>query len=588
MSKKILLFTGLALTALVIIIVIIFNRSPHTPQNLKQAAEQNIEQIMKENNEQDAAETTPLTIEEIASFTAISPTDAVKQMTPGWNLGNTLDATPTESSWGNKASERNFDDIKAAGFRSVRIPVTWDSHIGPAPDYAIDSGWMNRVEEVVDWALDRDLYVMLNSHHDSWSWMNLDKSDDPEAALLKFEKVWKQIAVRFKDKSAKLMLEILNEPTDMKPEQMNEIDERILKVIRESGGFNEERLVVVAGLWNDSQQALDHFKAPADEHIILTVHYYSPWDFLNNWWGRTTWGSEGDKKEVDDLFLKLHDQFIANGLPIIIGEYATTMRIDRLSKYYYYDHIAGAAEKWGMAMILWDNGENLNRVSGQWRDQTSKDILVNAANGISNSFVSPADIYIHENAKPSDIKIQLQLNGNKLLSIRNGNDQLVENADFVLDYEASSITIDKQYVTSLLNEGTLGYNAALTFVFSAGAEQELQINRVAAPVMEGSSLLLADIGAVQLDMRIPIQFNGTKLAAVQAWDVAKKEPVAEPDRLFLRMYDHFDYDSNTLILKKSFLNTIKTDTVIKLQFWPNDLTVEFVIKVQEEEIAHAN
>ncbi|WP_054705253.1 cellulase family glycosylhydrolase [Bacillus sp. JCM 19041] len=103
---------------------------------------------------------------------AISPQSVVENMGAGWNLGNTLDAIPTEGSWNNPpVREETFDDIKEAGFESVRIPVTWTDHMGPAPNYVVEDAWMDRVEQVVDWAMDRDFYVVLNVHHDSWQWL---------------------------------------------------------------------------------------------------------------------------------------------------------------------------------------------------------------------------------------------------------------------------------------------------------------------------------------------------------------------------------------------------------------------------------
>ena len=520
--------------------------------------------------------------EEAAPFVYISPATAVKEMTPGWNLGNTLDATPTEGAWGNRAAERTFDDIIAAGFRSVRIPVTWDSHIGPAPDYVIDEGWMNRVEQVVDWALERDLYVMLNSHHDSWLWMNLDKQDDPEESLRKFERVWLQIAERFKYKSAKLMLEILNEPTDMPPEQMNEIDELIVKAIRSTGGYNDKRLVVVAGLWNDSEQALEHFIAPDDEHIILTVHYYSPWDFLNNWWGRSVWGSDEDKREVDDLFGRLHEQFIASGLPVIIGEYGSTMRVDGRSKYVYYDYIASAAHRYGMAMLLWDNGENLNRATGDWRDRVSKDIVVQSGNGAVNSFLDPTDLYVKADSSSKEAVIDLELNGNELQGIWNGDEELRRDEDYTVSAEGKQVIIRHEVMASLRQEGVLGQYAALRFAFSKGADQLLQLIQYDKPGTDLAVISLESIGGNTYDQRLHISFNGTKPQAVQAVNEHTGQYVTDAGRQYLRMYDHFDYDSTTLILKKDFLNMIESDTDLTVKLWPEGESLKLKIKVPEQ------
>ncbi len=66
----------------------------------------------------------------------IDPVKTVRDMSPGWNLGNTLDAIPTEGSWNNRpARETTIEDLQKARFKTLRIPVTWTHHMGPAPDY---------------------------------------------------------------------------------------------------------------------------------------------------------------------------------------------------------------------------------------------------------------------------------------------------------------------------------------------------------------------------------------------------------------------------------------------------------------------
>ena len=98
----------------------------------------------------------------------------VSAMQPGWNLGNSFDATGSdETSWGNPVVTKDFiKQIAAQGFKSIRIPITWMQHTGPGPDYTIDPAWMSRVQQIVDWSLDAGLYVMINVHHDSWQWVN--------------------------------------------------------------------------------------------------------------------------------------------------------------------------------------------------------------------------------------------------------------------------------------------------------------------------------------------------------------------------------------------------------------------------------
>jgi aryl-phospho-beta-D-glucosidase BglC (GH1 family) len=96
-------------------------------------------------------------------------TTAVAAMQPGWNLGNSLDASPEETSWGQPRTTKNLlDSVRAQGFKSIRIPVTWSDHQGAAPNYTTDPAYMSRVKQVVDWAIADGLYVIIDVHHDPW------------------------------------------------------------------------------------------------------------------------------------------------------------------------------------------------------------------------------------------------------------------------------------------------------------------------------------------------------------------------------------------------------------------------------------
>src|SRR5690606_33091529 len=119
----------------------------------------------------------------------------VEAMQPGWNLGNSLDAVGAdETAWGNpRITKELIQNIAAQGYKSIRIPVTWDSHIGAAPNYQIEAAYLNRVQEVVQWALDANLYVMINVHHDSWLWISKMESQHDQV-LARYNAIWRQIA----------------------------------------------------------------------------------------------------------------------------------------------------------------------------------------------------------------------------------------------------------------------------------------------------------------------------------------------------------------------------------------------------------
>ena len=131
----------------------------------------------------------------------------VEQLGIGWNLGNSLDPVDCtwleddleyETAWGNpKVTKELIHYVRSEGFNTIRIPVTWKNHIGAAPDYTIRREWIDRVQQVIDWCMEEDLYVILNMHHES-SWLT-NASKDYEQTMIQYRAIWTQIASRFHD-----------------------------------------------------------------------------------------------------------------------------------------------------------------------------------------------------------------------------------------------------------------------------------------------------------------------------------------------------------------------------------------------------
>ena len=135
----------------------------------------------------------------------LTASELVKGMKIGWSLGNTLDAQQLkwtkvddpiqfETSWGNvQTTQQIIDTVKSAGFNVIRIPITWESHVGDAPDYKINEKWMARVKEVVDYAYGDGTYVIINLHHEEW---HFPSEENYPAASEKLKAMWIQIFLR--------------------------------------------------------------------------------------------------------------------------------------------------------------------------------------------------------------------------------------------------------------------------------------------------------------------------------------------------------------------------------------------------------
>jgi len=317
----------------------------------------------------DAGSRTSVTIRNIPS------TELIKEFSIGWNLGNTLDATGggalpnTEMSWGNPYTRKEvFDKVKEAGFNIVRIPVSWGNHLGPEPDYEIHKVWLDRVNEVVDYAIDNGLYVILNMHHEEWHFPSYENFEKANAILTS---VWAQIAERFKDYDEHLIFEGMNEPR-MKGtpyewtggnaearDVINKLNRSFVETVRSAGGNNPWRhLMIPPYAASSDPKTWKDFLIPEDDKIIVSIHAYTPYNFALNKKGTSEWSSEktSDTAEIDKLMDNIYNSFISKGYAVIIGEFGAMDKDnlkDRVDWAGYY--VKKASEK-GIPCLWWDNG----------------------------------------------------------------------------------------------------------------------------------------------------------------------------------------------------------------------------------------
>jgi endoglucanase len=219
------------------------------------------------------------------TFTPITAAAAFAALNPGWNLGNSLEAFPNEDSWNNPpVTPATFDDVLVRGFKSVRIPVTWFSHISvDSSPWTIDKIWLDRVETVVDEVLARGFYAIINVHHDSQLWANLATVGANYTLIEeKFKSIWTQIGARFECKPSQLLFESLNEPagsTLTEGSELNKLNGIFLDAINIAGGFNSQRVVSLCGLGNTPALTSQYFSRGSrypNQPWGLQFHYYSP------------------------------------------------------------------------------------------------------------------------------------------------------------------------------------------------------------------------------------------------------------------------------------------------------------------------
>ncbi|MBE6265754.1 MAG: glycoside hydrolase family 5 protein [Prevotella ruminicola] len=263
--------------------------------------------------------------------------DAVKNMGVGWNLGNTLDANDAsktwttteqhETCWGQPVTKPELMKMmKEAGFNSIRVPVTWYQEMDSEGN--VNEAWMNRVKEVVDYVIDNGMYCILNVHHDTGDgnthWIHAS-STNYNKNKAKFEKLWKQIAEKFKDYDQHLLFEGYNEMLDdnntwNEPSNktdgykaINDYAKSFVTTVRNSGGNNASRnLIVNTYSASSTPNAMQNLDKPEDSnHIIFQIHSYPNWKSKSN-----------AKTEIDNLISNIKSKLIDRA-PVIVGEYAT-------------------------------------------------------------------------------------------------------------------------------------------------------------------------------------------------------------------------------------------------------------------------
>lgn len=317
----------------------------------------------------------------------MTSSEIVADMKIGWNLGNTLDSYDTkgsdnETGWGNpKTTKAMIDTVKEAGFNAVRIPVTWGEHL--SSDHVIETAYLDRVQEVVDYAMDNDLYVILNVHHDDAIWLHPTYSE--QAAVTEtLTAIWKQLSERFADYDHHLVFEGMNEPrvigsstewsggTSEERDVINQLFQVFVDTVRASGGLNAERtLIVTSHAQSITKEAVSAVQIPDDDHIAVSIHSYAPWDFCGTEDDRSDWGSEADKQELESNFQYLEDTFISKGVPVLLDEFGAVNKNNTSIRANYYAYYVKSAKAHGITCFVWDNGTEkefglLNRKDLTW------------------------------------------------------------------------------------------------------------------------------------------------------------------------------------------------------------------------------
>lgn len=379
-----------------------------------------------------------------ATETASEAYQMVHDLGLGINLGNTMESVSRyklgsvnayETCWGAPTTTKAMiDGMKNAGFKTIRIPVAWSNMVSDDGNYTISDGYFNRVEEIMGYALDNDMYVIVNIHYDGgwWGQFGACKKDSAgntvadetrrAVAWKRYESYWKQISERFKKYSGHVIFESANEELgtrlndalnsngygftegmssddiisgnltdDEKYALVNQINQKFVDIVRASGGNNANRFLLIAGYDTDISKTCDtRYKMPTDtieSHLMVSVHYYSPYGYCDiakpsKEGYIASWGSDDEISTLKSDFKKMKLRFVDNGYPVIIGEYnvCDTENSDgtytrKTGREVFIRNVCEYALANGMCPVLWDTGMGYNRSQCRMSNDIDKELF---------------------------------------------------------------------------------------------------------------------------------------------------------------------------------------------------------------------
>jgi aryl-phospho-beta-D-glucosidase BglC (GH1 family) len=335
----------------------------------------------------------------------------------GWNIGNTLEATGGETSWGNPPiTEAYVKFVKQSGFTAIRLPCAWDLHVDNKATAHIDPNWLNRVKEVVGYCVNNGLYVLLNIHWDGgWLENNISKTKQ-DSVNAKQKAFWEQIATAMRDFDEHLLFASANEPDADNAEKMEVLTsyhQTCIDAVRSTGGRNSYRVIVLQGPRTSMELTADLMntlpKDPAGNRLMVEVHNYTPaqfcflnedasWGKMFYYWGsghhstiepdrNATWGEE-DYHLAD--FRKMKEKFVDKGIPVLMGEYGAYRRngsahvpkdlpTHEASVDYWTTFVTKQALAYGIKPFWWDTGGALDRQNNTVKDQRTINAILAGA-----------------------------------------------------------------------------------------------------------------------------------------------------------------------------------------------------------------
>jgi len=310
---------------------------------------------------------------------AVRAHELSRRLGRGINVGNALDAV-TQGPSGGWLQEGHFDEVRAAGFDTVRLPVCWSAHAGETAPYPIEPAFFESVDWAVGSALRRNLNVVLDVHHYH------ELQDLPQQHGARLMALWRQIARRYAGYPEGLYFELLNEPRGaMSAPAWNALLATALAAVRES---DPHRAVIVGPAEMYSTAALPRLALPADDGLIVTVHYYEPFEFTHQGahripgadeWIGAEWHADTGGDAVRRDLTAAAEWAREHGRPLFLGEFGAYEVADMASRRQWTAFVRSTAEHLGISWCYWDFGTDFGAFDlhrHAWREPLRAALLV--------------------------------------------------------------------------------------------------------------------------------------------------------------------------------------------------------------------
>ena len=312
----------------------------------------------------------------------------------GWNLGNYLDATDRKYKIGDNSNKSVaevvnlwhnptfnlscIDTFISLGVNCIRIPVTWCNFIiNENNNISISKEVVKHLKNIIDYAINKNLYVILDMHHDDHNWLTVACSNK-EFKVIKehFSKIWQIIAFEFKDYGDNLIFEGMNEIVDRSNKEhhdwigfkkifykrLNKLYSVFVKNVRQFSQNNKERTLMISTYGAQIHDiAIKNFKMTKDDNIILDMHFYS---------------RHNDLEYYEKKFKYVFSKLIKKNIPVILGEIGA--KKEAVQDFSILKTYLNFAKQHNIKCVLWDNGSSrsfINRETGEFTHNELKDYL---------------------------------------------------------------------------------------------------------------------------------------------------------------------------------------------------------------------